>query len=499
MAFLFSSQQAAVIAAAQTKGNLIVSARAGTGKTNTMIQGVCKELSKVSSSIAFVAYGKAIAAEGKDKIKELNLHHKVTVSTCHSLGLNAFKRAFRCTVNGYKLEDIARRDFNGEYQSWRTFVTAAAEKAKDLGFGILCAIDDTSKWNHMIEKYNLADLLPEDVSIERGIHAAQHMLNESNLDTSIIDYADMIYLPLLRNVKIWQYDYVIVDECQDTNPTRRELVRRMLKPNTGKLIAVGDPHQAIFAFTGADHDSMDIIEREFNAKVMPLSVTYRCPKSIVAVANRWVSDIQAHKDAPDGVVDTCQLSEVAKLAGQNDAIICRVTKPLIEMAYSLLRQSVACKVEGRAIGEGLITLARRWKSVKNVGELDAKLDTWQENEIRKAKAKNNDNRCQVIEDQAETLRVFMAQCEDSDSIATLTGKIDALFGDKVKGVLTLSTIHKTKGREWDRVFALGMQTYSPSKWAKQSWELVQEDNLQYVQVTRAKSHLTMVNVPAKVS
>jgi len=46
---------------------------------------------------------------------------------------------------------------------------------------------------------------------------------------------------------------------------------------------------------------------------------------------------------------------------------------------------------------------------------------------------------------------------------------------------------------------LGMDRYSPSKWAKQAWELVQEDNLCYVQVTRAKSHLTLVNVPAKAA
>ena len=53
---------------------------------------------------------------------------------------------------------------------------------------------------------------------------------------------------------------------------------------------------------------------------------------------------------------------------------------------------------------------------------------------------------------------------------------------------------KAKGREWNHVFALGMNKYSPSKWARNEWEIEQERNLCYVQVTRAKQHLTIVNV-----
>ena len=275
----------------------------------------------------------------------------------------------------------------------------------------------------------------------------------------------------------------------------------MLKPS-GRLFAVGDPCQAIYGFTGADSAALDNIRSEFNAETLPLTVTYRCPKSIVQVANQWVDHIQAHESAPDGIVDSCELREVAKLATAQDAVICRNTKPLVELAYNLIRNSVACKVEGRSIGEGLVKLAMRWKSVTTVGELEARLEQWAETEIAKHKAKGNDSRCQVVEDQAETLGVFIMQCEDSDPISTLVAAIRSLFGDTEAGkqqVLTLSTIHKAKGREWDRVFALGMDRYSPSKWAKQSWELVQEDNLQYVQVTRAKQHLTLVNVPAKVS
>jgi superfamily I DNA/RNA helicase len=275
----------------------------------------------------------------------------------------------------------------------------------------------------------------------------------------------------------------------------------MMKPG-GRLIAVGDRRQAIYGFTGADSDSLDKIQEEFNTESLPLSVTYRCPKNIVKMAHDWVDEsvIQAHESAPEGIDDTIELSEIYDKVGPQDAILCRNTKPLVELAYSLLRRQIACKVEGRKIGEGMINLARKWKTVKTVGQLTIKLEEWKEREIAKNKAKGNNDKCQQIEDQADTLAVFMLQCEDSDPISVLVDNINKMFTDTKEGeqkVLTLSTIHKAKGREWDHVFALGMGTYSPSKYATKKWELEQEDNLCYVQVTRVKKHLTMVTVPRK--
>ena len=64
--------------------------------------------------------------------------------------------------------------------------------------------------------------------------------------------------------------------------------------------------------------------------------------------------------------------------------------------------------------------------------------------------------------------------------------IEQLFDEKRRGLLTLSTIHKAKGLEWPTVFILDARTLMPSKWAQLPWQKVQERNLQYVAVTRAK-------------
>lgn len=500
--FTLSPQQTAIVEfAANGSGSGIVEAGAGCAKTTTLVE-IVKTIPS-NKSVAFCAFNKTIAREIAHKIESLNLEN-VKVGTLHSFGFGALRRSIsRIQVDGNnnrKLRELAKRHFNGEYENLRDFVSSAARMAKEVGIGATCA-DDVENWNKMMEHHNLWDNLPDGVSEETGINAAQYLLDCSNQLRQIIDYSDMIYLPVRNKSKIWQYDYILLDEAQDTNTTKRALVKMMLKPN-GRLIAVGDSAQAIYGFTGADSEALNMIASDFNAIRLPLTVTYRCPKSVVNLAHNWVdeSKLQAADSAPEGIVDSCELQELVKLVTQNDAVLCRNTKPLVELAYNFIRNSIACKVEGRKIGEGLITLATRWKSVKTVGELSARLDQWVENESAKAKAKGNDSRLQVIEDQSQTLEVFIMQCEDSDPISTLVSKINDLFADTenfTQSILTLSTIHKAKGREWNRVFALGMQTYSPSKWAKQSWELTQEDNLQYVQVTRAKQHLTLVNVPAK--
>ena len=62
---------------------------------------------------------------------------------------------------------------------------------------------------------------------------------------------------------------------------------------------------------------------------------------------------------------------------------------------------------------------------------------------------------------------------------------------KAEGGVALSTIHKAKGLEANNVFIL-RPDLMPSQWAAKDWELIQEDNMQYVAITRAKYGLTFL-------
>jgi superfamily I DNA/RNA helicase len=302
-----------------------------------------------------------------------------------------------------------------------------------------------------------------------------------------------------------------VDEVQDLNLSRRLLAMRMAG-NTGRIIAVGDHNQAIYGFTGADSDSMDQLKASLSAHELPLTMTYRCPKAVVREAQRWVPDFQAHDSNPEGVVRSIPFlaqvdSEGNKLSPdfqdeqltKEDAILCRNTKPLVELAYNLIRRGIACRVEGREIGQGLITMARRWKVVR----LDAfknKVQSWRDREVTKYQAKGKEDMIQGVEDKADTIICLIdaLMAEGKTTVAEFETFVTNLFGDTKEGetpkVVTLSTVHKSKGREWKRVFILGMNKFMPSRYAKKDWQMQQEYNLMYVAVTRSMFELVYVDV-----
>ena len=326
------------------------------------------------------------------------------------------------------------------------------------------------------------------------------VLQESNARTDTIDFDDMVYLPVLHRVRFWRYRWIFLDEAQDTNPARRALVRAMLAPG-GRLVAVGDPRQAIYGFTGADADSLDLIRRDFGAIEMPLTVSYRCPTTVVGFARTWVDHIQAHPSAPAGSVSSIAYEDLFARPDlkAGSAILCRNTRPLVALAFALIRRKIAAKVEGREIGNGLIAIVTRWKRIKTLPPLETKLTEWSEKQIARATARGNGELAQQVEDQLETIKVFIDGCREAgqDTVAALADSIQSLFGDEVTETLVLSTIHKSKGREWEAVFWLDREHTCPSKWARQAWEQGQEDNLCYVAATRAKTHLIEITKPAE--
>jgi len=100
-------------------------------------------------------------------------------------------------------------------------------------------------------------------------------------------------------------------------------------------------------------------------------------------------------------------------------------------------------------------------------------------------------------DKVATLQVIIDQCRSKDQhgVSDVVAAINALFADNIEDMLTLSTIHKSKGREWNTVYWLDRANTLPSPYARQQWQFEQEDNLCYVAATRAKSNLVEVLFP----
>ena len=483
----------------------VLEAVAGAGKTTTIL-GAVKVMRGQS---AILAYNTKIANEIKEKLVKNSIDwRKAQAGTVHSFGFSAYRKAFPdVVVNRHKVEDMLTTAIErGELASvaaYASVIVSLISMAKQRAIGVLTRMDDRAAYADIIEHFDLLDSDDEKAPIPAIISAAIRFLGLSNVRTAEIDFDDMVYLPLIHRVKFWQFDNVFVDEAQDTNPARRALVRALVRKG-GRVIAVGDRHQAIYGFTGADADSLDLIAKDFNAKRLPLTVTYRCPKAIVAFARQWVSHIEAHESAPEGAISRStfmQFVERKDLDG-NAAILCRNTKPLVAAAFALIRRKIACRIEGREVGRSLEKLATRWTAIKTITALEDKLTDFLDRETTKLLAKKKEQKLQEVEDQVETLRVITERCreEGKTRVADVVASINELFGDDISGILTLSTIHKSKGREWQRVFWLDRAGTCPSRYARQAWQMEQEINLQYVAATRAQAELIDLDPPpAKIA
>lgn len=468
-------------------GSCVLEAVAGSGKTTTLIEA----LKLMKGTIFFGAYNKKIADEIKVRAPKRD---DLFVSTMHAAGFKAWRRVARdVKVDENKCRDLYR-DACVRYPHYAPFeqaVLALVSYAKQAAVGVTSNAEDSQVWLNLIEHFDV-ETGEEDKLV---VALAKKLLQKSiAMDYTVIDFDDMIYSPLIHKVRPYEHDWVLIDEAQDTNASRRALALLMLKRG-GRLVAVGDRHQAIYGFTGADADALDLIGKAVSAAQMPLTVTYRCPKAVVNHAKLFVNHIEAHPSAPEGKVTVldAEKTPLVQTAKPGDAILCRFNAPIIETAYAFIAAGVPAKVEGREIGTGLKALCRRWKA-KSYAQLRDRLEAFKERETMKFRAKEQESRAAAIEDKVNCLMVLVARVEKIDpkptnAVERVCTEIDTIFGDNV-GVecVLLSTIHKSKGREWKRVFWL--QT-GPSKWARKDWEKEQEKNLCYVATTRAIEELVL--------
>ena len=218
------------------------------------------------------------------------------------------------------------------------------------------------------------------------------------------------------------------------------------------------------------------------------------------MAHQYVSHIHAAATAPEGEHKRMSYDEMVQFAAPGDAILCRLNTPLVELCFSLIRAGRAAKIEGRSVGQGLAALAGRWK-VRTTEALRGKLEKYLERETEKAAAKGDDSKLVRVEDQVATMYCLMERGAEQGvtTVAGLQEMIKNIFDDvgSDKSMIVLSSVHKSKGLEWRRVFLLGRGEIMPHPRARQEWQIGQEINLCYVAVTRAQE--TLVDVPLRVA
>ena len=473
------------------EGSGIVNAVAGSGKTYTIVTA-CDLIPKEQDCV-FLAFNKAIAVELAKKVPD-----HVEAKTLNSLGHRAWtSHAGRVQLDDKKTYNLCKEHLIGHEQRLRGEVCKLVGLAKSFGI----APDVRNRPNpykglmgngyddylQLIEHFDIDVKLTDENTL---ITLAQYIVLKSADLYRLIDYDDQLWMPVISDIPVKRYDWVIIDEAQDLSPVQRKLVSMSLKDN-GRLLAVGDPYQAIYGFRGAASDSMDQLKNQFSCVEMPLSISYRCSKQVVAKAQEVVPHIEAAPDAEEGLVQYMNTQQYSYKVG--DMVICRNAAPLVGLAYELLARRVPVLMMGRDIGEGLIKLIDRLKpkGIDGTNGLRVKLELWSAKEIKAAIKKEQDHKIQSIEDKRDSILAFLDGCLAS-TIPTLKAEIQDLFkpGDSVMRVV-LSTVHKAKGLESERVFVYRTDLM-PSKWAKLDWMQQQEQNIIYVAYTRAMLELYLV-------
>lgn len=491
-------------------GNLIIDALAGAAKTTTII----KALQVIPQrSILICAFNKRIATEMAAKLPKMPRTHVVIVKTFHALGLAILTKHFpHLQVDGDASEDLINRAAG---QAINFNARRAAVKVLRLAKETLPATTLPPDVDELLALGYEHDAFPPKMgsqSIGLAIEAARdaYQLGQDFANIEKIDFCDMVWGPLVKNLAPpSRYQALFVDELQDISEPQFALLRKLMLP-TSRFIAAGDIFQSIYSWRGADaRRTFAICIDELKAATLPLTMTFRCPISVVNEARGIVPALRHTEDAIEGTVSTIPLSRLPSMlnvAGPSETlhtfVLSRTNKDLLDCALGLWKERVRFTLNaGKEMLDPLFTLLKAL-DLTDTRRFMSSLSVWRATELARAEKTNATS----FADRVEERYAMLARAANYAPPHKIGDLLSEILHSNSSGVL-LSTVHKVKGLEADRVFLL-KQTFARHKPPKLMPSMVfgaedilvkfdptQEDlNIEYVAITRAKEHLIWVNI-----
>jgi hypothetical protein len=307
--------------------------------------------------------------------------------------------------------------------------------------------------------------------------------------TWVIDYNDQVYLPVVLGIRCFQNDLMIVDEAQDLSLANKHLVDKCLKKN-GVLVLVGDDYQCIYAWRGCEVDGLSktLQRTRLEPVAAPLTYNWRSGRQIIERAQEICPDIQCG-NGKDAVVESQKLEdfEITKLTGDT-AVLSRLRAPLISYAIECLKADVPFTFQ--------FSLKFLTDTIKFVGDeslsiraFKRRLAHYVETKTELYRQQDADTALEDLEDFAAIMEVLLEKVRTTDKVSDLVEYIKQL-DRKIResdGSLTLSTMHGSKGLEWETTYLVGYEEIGNR--ARKDWQEVEARNLRFVAVTRAKTSL----------
>ena len=284
--------------------NLIV-AGAGSGKSFTMVGKIRYLIERKNikeDEILCITFTHDAAINLENNIKK-NYNYNIKVYTFHKLALEILKNKKYNISKIDTLNYIVDEYFN---------IVMYNKEIKLLVKKILCKID-TSYKNILISKellslkkliitfinlfktnnYKLDYFLKikKNKDLIRIIIDIYYLYEEELRSTNTIDFNDMIVLATdyIKENKIKNYKYIIVDEYQDTSYIRYLFLKEIINKTKAKIICVGDDYQSIYRFNGCDLNMFLNFKKYFGyTKILKINNTYRNSQELINVAGSFI-------------------------------------------------------------------------------------------------------------------------------------------------------------------------------------------------------------------
>ncbi len=311
MGYLDSLNKEQKEAVKHMEGPCLVVAGAGSGKTKVLTTRIAYLIDQgiYSGHILAITFTNKAAKEMKERINKLVSDNYAFVGTFHSFGLRVIKENY----------DILGLTKNFTILDSEDVLSIIKKIMKDKGMDIkeispayirnrISFIKNEMLSDAEITRYFLSDI--EKKAAE--IYFAYEKVRKKN---NVVDFDDLLKLPVelfLSNPDILdkyqdKYQYILVDEYQDTNEVQYRLIK-LLSEKYRNIFVVGDQNQAIYGFRQANYKNIVNFERDYtDAEVIVLNQNYRSTTTILNAANSVIKnnverkDVNLYSDLGEGV------------------------------------------------------------------------------------------------------------------------------------------------------------------------------------------------------
>ena len=284
-------------------GPLLIIAGAGAGKTKTLTTKIAYLIEKENvapENILAITFTNKAAKEMKDRLfKTIGQTAKyLEVSTFHSFGLKLLRENY----------DALGYDKNFVIMDSDDSLTLVKKIIKDIGYdpkiynprairNKISSCKNEMTTPEAYERYAASDF----EKVVQEVYAKYEKKLQRN---NSVDFDDLLLLPIelfKKNPDILNkyqdlYQYILIDEYQDTNEAQY-ILTKMLSAKNRKITCVGDDSQSIYSFRGANYKNILNFEKDYkDAKTILLEQNYRSTSNILDAANQVIKNNKMRKD-----------------------------------------------------------------------------------------------------------------------------------------------------------------------------------------------------------